>query len=1068
MLRDDESSKRDALAVLLDRFQESLAGESPHHFNPASVPSELWDRFEENRAVLQYLHDAWPHLPRSGPTDSAVPDWAAALESRPERPVCIDRFEVRGEIGHGGYGVVFLAFDPKLRRNVALKVPTPGALLSPALRQRFLREARAAAAIDHPNVVPVLEAGEAGPILYIASTYCERGSLSAWIAKQKRRISARLAARIVAELADGIQRAHEKGILHRDLKPSNILLREPTSSAELPDDGQFVACVADFGLSKALDDDGESKSSAAVGTPQYMSPEQAAEEHGKIGPRTDVYGLGTILYELLTGFPPFDGKTRAETLRHVIAGEPRRPRRMRRDVPPALESICLTCLSTSPDLRYPTAAALAQDLRRFLAGNRVVPPRPTLWARGIGHARLHARFIYLALSILVVVPCLALGWARFHRDRAAVLLEAIFSAELEGVPKLAAQLAADEQGLVPQLRLWAQDGAASPRGVRAALALLPRDESQVGPLCERIVRCDLRELTVIRDALVCHQLNSLQKHAAGLWTALQNWRSDPGGALRVACALAAVDAGDVRWREYGPLAATLIVERVSPPEAAQWARLLSPIRDHMRERLEIATSNRADQMSAVTAATALAELEADRPVALARLILKVALPEQLRPLAARLSANCEAVRRRFVDELADTQEPAPSAADSDSRARAKANAAACLCRIGCAEAVWQFLESDPDGAFATYLTKRLALAGAPPLVLFQRISAAGDSARRTLVLALGEYSTEELGVADRERIGFRLLESYRTDPDPGVHSAIAWLLRGWDMTALVAKADMELCSPWADSGKRWCQGPEGHTLTVIQGPAEYTAKWRDDFTTTVAEYPVSQRRIDYTFAIATTKVTVAQYRRFQQEEHVGPDCYPKFLKGTGYVPSVSPSERCPINSISFYAAARYCNWLSMKAGLPADELCYEPLDSSPIGKVRARPDHVRRRGYRLPTDEEWPFACSAGAHTRYYFGSAADSLKEFEWFEGNSNGGTMPVGLLKPNAFGLHDTMGSLYEWTSAVSSQRTEGRQLLRGKPFAAPANDIKTWNVIRAEPAYPIRDAGFRVARTIAPPPA
>jgi WD40 repeat protein len=331
----------------------------------------------------------------------------------------LGRFEVLRKLGCGGQGIVFLALDPVLGCKVALKVLWLEALLSDEARGRFLTEARAAAALDHPNIVPIREAGEAGPLWYIASAYCEGPTLAAWLTERGGTLPPREAAELVASLADAVEYMHGRGILHRDLKPGNILL---TAAA----DG-LTPRITDFGLAKVRDVAGDSTSTGAgFGTPAYMAPEQVAGAKA-VGPAADVYSLGAILYELLAGRPPLEGPTPAETHRMVITEEPARLRRGRRGPPRDLEATCLKCLRKEPATRYATAAALAGDLRRYLDGKPTVARPLTVLGRAGKWLRRRPAFASLiavsTLALLGLAVTLISGGGRGRAQEPATVTE---------------------------------------------------------------------------------------------------------------------------------------------------------------------------------------------------------------------------------------------------------------------------------------------------------------------------------------------------------------------------------------------------------------------------------------------------------------------------------------------------------------------------------------------------------------------------------------------------------------------------------------------------------------------
>ena len=334
-------------------------------------------------------------------------------------PRMFGRFQVLERLGAGGNGIVFRVFDPKLNRDAALKVPRPDIQWLPGLQRRFLKEAQAAAALDHPNVLPVYDAGQVDGVHFILSAYCAGPSLAQWLAKQKKlnkSVSPQLAANWLMQIVDGVQYSHSKGIAHRDLKPGNIMLepirglskpdnrscqnsspapyraqrvngsgqnynqRASTSSGSLnasePDAGDEVyrPRIGDFGLSKSDDQDQSvTVTDAVFGTLAYMAPEQAQGSKNAIA--FDIYALGAILFEMLTGRPPLVGQNQIDLLRRIGTEYPPLPSTLRADVPHDLEAICMKCLERDPVQRYQSAADLRQDIEFYLAGERIAAPR---------------------------------------------------------------------------------------------------------------------------------------------------------------------------------------------------------------------------------------------------------------------------------------------------------------------------------------------------------------------------------------------------------------------------------------------------------------------------------------------------------------------------------------------------------------------------------------------------------------------------------------------------------------------------------------------------------------------
>lgn len=362
--------------------------------------------FERARRCAELLQVAWPSPPgrltdrdeamnsgertepggsRSGSTFRAGPEVHADIDGAPDR---IGRFIIEEEIGRGRFGVVYRAHDSRLRREVAVKVARPEVAGRQDLNDRFLREAAAVARLDHPGIVPVHEAGESDGYLYYVMPFCDGENLAEWLVRQRGPVDQRTAAEIVRCAAEAANYGHARGVIHRDLKPANIMLVPAEGPGAAEPAFEFQPRVLDFGLSRSLEEElHDTRSSMIIGTPLYMSPEQARHPVGDVGLASDIFALGAILYELLTGTAPFAADTLPEIIERLKSCEPAPPGERRSDLDRRLETICLKCLRLYPEDRYESAQELADDLRRFLEGEPIRARR----AKWIDYFRWWAR-----------------------------------------------------------------------------------------------------------------------------------------------------------------------------------------------------------------------------------------------------------------------------------------------------------------------------------------------------------------------------------------------------------------------------------------------------------------------------------------------------------------------------------------------------------------------------------------------------------------------------------------------------------------------------------------------------
>ncbi|MCI0682421.1 MAG: bifunctional serine/threonine-protein kinase/formylglycine-generating enzyme family protein [Gemmataceae bacterium] len=1001
------------------------------------------------------------------------------LDAEPPR---IPGYEVQASLGRGGMGVVYKARHLKLNRTVAIKMMLAGGYADRQQLTRFLREAETVAGLRHAHIVQVYDVGDLDGLPYFTMEFVGGGSLAQQLAGMPQ--PAHRAAALVATLAGAVHLAHQGGVVHRDLKPANILLA-----------GDGTPKISDFGLAQRIDGGpGLTLSGVRLGTPSYMAPEQALGKADAVGPAVDIYALGAILYEMLTGRPPFKAETAAETERQLIAGEPAPPSRLNAKVPRDLETICLKCLHKDPQRRYPTAAALAEDLDRFQRGEPIVARRAGWLERTVKLARRRpTAAALLGVSALGLVA-LAVGPVVYNRQleatrratRAADLVQSLAVADTPGVPRIIEDLEPLRRQAEPLLaRMLAEAPAGSKARLHASLALLPGDDSQVDYLADRLLTASPQELLVIRTSLA----PSKDRVKDRLWTLAQppspGKEPDEGRRFRAACGLAALDPDSPRWAKVASnVAASLAAE--SPLLIGAWTELLRPARRRLLDPLtEIALRRSAHEQDdadpelrlaefqhRAVAVSILADYASDQPKVLAKALVDVG-PKPFEVLFPKLAVHGHQAVNLLSPVLERTLPSDAADADHDRLAQRQANAAVALMRLGHADRVWPLLRHRPDPGARSYLIHRVVSLGVDPRVLLRRFEEENDiSARRALLLALGGFrdlsdatapeATEHPPTTARAA---RLLDLYRTHPDAGLHAAAAWTLRQWGHGKELAEIDKQLVSS-RPGGKEagWSVNSQGQTMVAIPGPVEFSMGSPETEPQRDHDEVLHTRRIGRSFAMAAHHVTVEQFKRFNPRF-----AHPQLRR--------APDPDCPIIGVTWYEAAQYCNWLSRKEGIPKDQWCYLPNAYGNYAEgMELAPDYLERQGYRLPTEAEWEYCCRAGAATARYYGRSEELLPRYAWYIRNAKERSWPVGSLKPNDLGLFDMHGAAWSWCSDsylaykfgddITHQTlvTETvARVLRGGSFFYPRSDLRAANRNWVRPSYRNYNVGFRVARTL-----
>ena len=818
-------------------------------------------------------------------------------------------------------------------------------------------------------------------------------------------------------MCNAIAYAHSRGVLHRDLKPGNILL------------GQYgETLVVDWGLAKPLEKmaapdaaEGPLTPSAAsgsaatamgrvVGTPAYMSPEQAAGRLDQLGPASDVYSLGATLYCVLTGKAPFEERELGPLLQKVRRGEFPPPRELNAAIPAALEAICLKAMARHPPDRFASAQLLGEEIERWLLGREQAKTRALEQVNMLGHAKPQA---------------------------AALLLADLQSCREDVEPRLQ--------------ELWDRIDITESHRLRIGLALLPGASESLRDRLVDLMLCseDPQEVVLARDALTPHG----ERVRAGLWKRLDLLGASPDEQFRALVALAAFDPASPNW----PGAARKAVDRMLQANLLHigvWKQALESVRAVLLEPLAEEFRGAREAERRRLAAAVLADFAGDLPEVLAGLVTD-ADERQYAVLRVPLRKYRDRAVAFLRQELQKAMPAEEEVALRDALAGCQARAAVALLQLGEVEPVWPLLRHTPAPGLRTYLLHLLGQWGTDAGVVIERLETETDvSIRRALILSLGEFADEQLPAERRQPLAARLLDWYRDDPDPGIHSAVDWLLRhgrqgktprmlNWERAEGLDQIDRLLAGrPPGKNG--WYITEEGLTLAVVRNPEVFLMgspayEPEREPESEAAHY----KWIPRSFAIGTKEVTVAQFQRFLNAN-------PTVRERYSYSKRLSPDDHGPALSVTWFEAVQYCNWLSSEEGMPEEQWSYPSVEKIGVGMTLPR-DYLQRTGYRLPTEAEWEYACRAGARTSRFYGSSLAMLKEYAWYMNSSNDErTWPVGQLKPNDLGLFDIYGNAAEWCQDL-------RLPYRPAPEGQVSKDVEYASVTVTEDIRVVRGCGF-----------
>ncbi len=921
------------------------------------------------------------------------------------------------------------------------------------------------------------------------------------------RLNPRDAAELVEALARAVALAHDRRIVHRDLKPANILLANRRLK------------VADFGLARFLENaSGLSRvhggAVLAFGTPGYMAPEQWSGNDG--GPAADVFALGVILYEMIAGVDPW------QVARPTVADPTPLPTQLRdvratlqyefqrttappiplasrvRSIPPELSFIVMRCLAHNPADRYPSARELATDLERFRqhlpVGQPGLPRRLRLRAR-----RNPLQTALGALAIVLAIVAIGLGIADELRYTRAKIAE-LRTVDPTFAPSVAAELRA--RGWSARMLLDREIGRADHRDSRSLRLYLPGLVPGAEPPAELLNGAVRSQVPIAEYFLLCRELRASRIRPAA-YPAVET--ADAAVSLRTAGLRAALDP-DSAWDDESLAWCARQLATAPVAELGEWAELFRPIRNRLRPHMEaFYRSSTSDPVSRQNALSLLVRQWSDDPDAWAALWY-LAEPEHSSIVWATDPGDPVSRAKAIAARLPLIDASSEPAQDEQARNRAKGHLALARLRNLAELAEPLHLKADPrTRTYAIHLLRPLQIESGLILAEIERQAAPGGDPGviQALLLALGEYPS--LRDAELRRNVWPLLDRW---DEPGVRAAAHWLLltRATAATDILTLAELQNADRRVPHSRdanshRLFQGPNGHLLVLLERPPDSGVlcgdaqpdenlnrdEWHvdnDDFALIKpddAKWHEGLRDRDRSFrkvaipgrfVIATHETTVGQFKEFMARTRKPPQRF-QFAP----TPSYFPTAEHPAGGVSWTAAALYCLWLTEQEFGPGEEYqCYRAVpvtEENPDTKMNLLTgyraelvnDFRTRKGYRLPTEAEWEYAARAGSNTRRSYGNDLSLLPKYANYLLNSAYGPQRVGSLRPNPFGLFDTLGNVFEWCEYDDSRFPDYpfRNVRGGSFFNKPGAVRSAYRL-----PFSIREnnniLGFRIVRSVA----